>query len=122
MHESQVVFQSVVLRLMKLLFCFVCVVAMSMQWRVVAVLVIAVGAAAAGDGAWLYKDPKQPVHVRVHDLLSRMTLAEKIGQMTQIEKIVANSSVIESYYVGQNTFFFTTPSAVSSFPVSSRSK
>ncbi|MBA0700709.1 hypothetical protein Goari_022175, partial [Gossypium aridum] len=36
-----------------------------------------------------YKDPKQPVGVRIEDLMSRMTLAEKIGQMTQIERSVA---------------------------------
>jgi beta-glucosidase len=33
-----------------------------------------------------YKDPSQPVSVRVNDLLSRMTLDEKIGQMTQAER------------------------------------
>lgn len=32
----------------------------------------------------LYRDPKQPVARRVSDLLSRMTLAEKIGQMQQL--------------------------------------
>jgi beta-glucosidase len=31
----------------------------------------------------LYRDPAQPIDVRVEDLLSRMTLDEKIGQMTQ---------------------------------------
>ena len=29
----------------------------------------------------LYKDPKQPVEARVNDLLSRMTLAEKVAQL-----------------------------------------
>jgi beta-glucosidase len=33
----------------------------------------------------LYKDASQPVEARVKDLLGRMTLDEKIGQMTQIE-------------------------------------
>ena len=33
-----------------------------------------------------YLDPKLPVAKRVADLLSRMTLAEKIGQMTQAER------------------------------------
>ncbi len=33
-----------------------------------------------------YKDAKRPVEERVADLLSRMTLEEKIGQMTQLEK------------------------------------
>ena len=32
-----------------------------------------------------YKDPSQPVETRVADLLSRMTLKEKVGQMTQID-------------------------------------
>ncbi|HEX7621738.1 MAG TPA: glycoside hydrolase family 3 N-terminal domain-containing protein, partial [Anaerolineales bacterium] len=41
-----------------------------------------------------YKDPSQPVAVRVEDLLSRMTLEEKIGQMTQVE-----SNSISPYYL-----------------------
>ena len=31
----------------------------------------------------VYKDPKQSVDVRVDDLLGRMTLAEKVGQLNQ---------------------------------------
>ncbi|CAK7325146.1 unnamed protein product [Dovyalis caffra] len=34
----------------------------------------------------LYKDATKPVEVRVKDLLGRMTLEEKIGQMVQIER------------------------------------
>lgn len=34
----------------------------------------------------LYLDETQPLDLRVADLLSRMTLAEKIGQMTLVEK------------------------------------
>lgn len=34
----------------------------------------------------LYKDAGRPAAERAQDLLSRMTLAEKIGQMTQVEK------------------------------------
>ena len=34
----------------------------------------------------LYKNPHLPVEARVKDLLARMTLAEKIGQMTQAER------------------------------------
>jgi len=33
----------------------------------------------------LYKDPTQPVETRVEDLLSRMTLEEKVGQLTQLD-------------------------------------
>ncbi|XP_072972400.1 uncharacterized protein [Typha angustifolia] len=47
-----------------------------------------------------YKDPSQPVNVRVKDVLSRMTLAEKIGQMTQIERNVATPDVLKGYYIG----------------------
>uniref|UniRef100_A0A0D9VZ15 Beta-glucosidase n=1 Tax=Leersia perrieri TaxID=77586 RepID=A0A0D9VZ15_9ORYZ len=47
-----------------------------------------------------YKDPKQPVAVRVKDLLSRMTLAEKIGQMTQIERENATAEQIAKYFIG----------------------
>ena len=35
------------------------------------------------SGTPLYKDPSQPVEKRVDDLLSRMTLDEKIGQLNQ---------------------------------------
>ncbi|KAG8098152.1 hypothetical protein GUJ93_ZPchr0013g37396 [Zizania palustris] len=47
-----------------------------------------------------YKDPEQPVAVRVKDLLSRMTLAEKIGQMTQIERENATAEQISKYFIG----------------------
>ncbi len=43
------------------------------------VAVLPASAAPAGDA--LYRDSSQPVSVRVEDLLSRMTLAEKIGQI-----------------------------------------
>lgn len=47
-----------------------------------------------------YKDPKQPIAVRVKDLLSRMTLEEKIGQMTQIDRSVANAGVMKNSFIG----------------------
>lgn len=47
-----------------------------------------------------YKDPKQPVAVRVKDLLGRMTLQEKIGQMVQIDRSVANATVMKDYFIG----------------------
>lgn len=52
-----------------------------------------------------YKDPKQPLNVRIKDLMKRMTLEEKIGQMTQIERKVASSDVMKQYFIGNNTFF-----------------
>jgi beta-glucosidase len=42
--------------------------------------------AASASAAAPYQDPRQPVNQRVRDLLSRMTLQEKIGQMTQTER------------------------------------
>ncbi|PPR94424.1 hypothetical protein GOBAR_AA26248 [Gossypium barbadense] len=51
-----------------------------------------------------YKDPKQPVGVRIEDLMSRMTLAEKIGQMTQIERSVATPDVMKKYFIVKWTF------------------
>ncbi|KAK8951272.1 Beta-D-xylosidase 1 [Platanthera zijinensis] len=58
--------------------------------------------AAAIDGAEYlkYRDPKQPLNVRLDDLLSRMTLAEKIGQMVQIEQTNASSEVIKNNFIG----------------------
>lgn len=57
---------------------------------------------AAIDGAEYlkYKDPKQPLNVRLDDLLSRMTLTEKIGQMTQIEQTNASSEFIKNNFIG----------------------
>ncbi|HEY7591548.1 MAG TPA: glycoside hydrolase family 3 protein [Actinophytocola sp.] len=51
-----------------------------------ATIVVAVGPAAQAEGRAPYLDPRLPVGQRVHDLLGRMTLEEKIGQMTQAER------------------------------------
>lgn len=50
-----------------------------------------------------YKDPKQAIGVRIKDLMKRMTLEEKIGQMVQIERSVATSDVMKKYFIGNNT-------------------
>ncbi|GMY23519.1 beta-glucosidase BoGH3B-like isoform X3 [Fagus crenata] len=47
-----------------------------------------------------YKDPNQPVAVRVKDLLGRMSLEEKIGQMVQIDRSMANAEVMKSFFIG----------------------
>ncbi|CAN0829778.1 Lysosomal beta glucosidase [Linum grandiflorum] len=47
-----------------------------------------------------YKDPSQPTKVRVKDLMRRMTLEEKIGQMVQIERSVASARVVKEYLIG----------------------
>ncbi|XP_047258240.1 beta-glucosidase BoGH3B [Capsicum annuum] len=53
------------------------------------------------DGEYLkYKDPKQPMVTRIKDLMNRMTLEEKIGQMTQIERYLASADVMKQYFIG----------------------
>ena len=51
-------------------------------------------------GPVIYTDPSQPIDVRVEDLLKRMTLDEKIGQMTQVEKNSVKPGEITKYYIG----------------------
>ena len=46
-----------------------------------------VPAARSGEQRLPYEDPSLPIGERVADLISRMTLAEKVGQMTQTERI-----------------------------------
>ncbi|XP_021814563.1 uncharacterized protein LOC110757292 [Prunus avium] len=48
----------------------------------------------------MYKDPKQPLNSRIKDLVSRMTLEEKIGQMVQIDRSVASAEVMKKYFIG----------------------
>ncbi|WP_328916883.1 MULTISPECIES: glycoside hydrolase family 3 N-terminal domain-containing protein [unclassified Streptomyces] len=47
-----------------------------------------------------YRDSSLPVATRVDDLLSRMTLDEKIGQMTQAERVAVSNSDIVNYKLG----------------------
>ncbi|EPS66823.1 hypothetical protein M569_07949, partial [Genlisea aurea] len=57
-------------------------------------------AAAANSEHPIYRDPNQPIGARVRDLLDRMTLEEKIGQMTQIDRTVASPEVMNRYFIG----------------------
>lgn len=54
----------------------------------------------AQDMDCIYKDPNQPIEARIKDLLSRMTLKEKAGQMTQIERRAATPSVLKDLSIG----------------------
>jgi beta-glucosidase len=49
-----------------------------------------------------YLDPKQPIDQRVADLLGRMTLQEKIGQMTQAERgaVASDPTLIAKWGLG----------------------
>jgi beta-glucosidase len=51
-------------------------------------------------GVPIYTDPKQPIGSRVEDLLARMTMDEKIGQMTQVELGSIRSGDITTYFIG----------------------
>jgi beta-glucosidase len=48
----------------------------------------------------VYLDASAPIEARVEDLLARMTLEEKLGQMTQIEKGSLLSGDVARYYLG----------------------
>ncbi len=48
----------------------------------------------------LYLDASQPVEGRVQALLEQMTLAEKIGQMTQVEKNSITPEAVREYGIG----------------------
>ncbi|HEY9062885.1 MAG TPA: glycoside hydrolase family 3 N-terminal domain-containing protein [Pseudobacteroides sp.] len=48
----------------------------------------------------IYQDPSQPVEARVKDLLSRMTLDEKVGQMIQPERHTATADDVKNYFLG----------------------
>lgn len=47
-----------------------------------------------------YRDPSAPIAERVNDLLQRMTLAEKIGQMTLIEKNSLTPDLVHDLAIG----------------------
>jgi beta-glucosidase len=55
---------------------------------------------AAHAAAPLYQDPSQPVPVRVNDLLKRMSLDDKLGQMTQAERLAATPADLAQYRLG----------------------
>ncbi|GAB5492801.1 MAG: glycoside hydrolase family 3 N-terminal domain-containing protein [Phototrophicaceae bacterium] len=47
-----------------------------------------------------YQDPSLDIEARVADLLGRMSLEEKFGQMTLIEKGSINPDAVTEYYIG----------------------
>nr|GMD44902.1 Glycoside hydrolase [Ipomoea batatas] len=67
----------------------------------VALLLLLLSLCTADAGPYmLYKDPKQPINRRIKDLMDRMTLEEKIGQMVQIDRTVASAQVMNKYFIG----------------------
>jgi beta-glucosidase len=66
---------------------------------------VAIGPSASVAGAaegLPYEDPNLPIEERVDDLLSRMTLEEKVGQMTQTERaqVYDDATPITTYRLG----------------------
>ncbi|KAI4386642.1 hypothetical protein MLD38_004558 [Melastoma candidum] len=68
----------------------------------VGVMLIYMSSAGVASAEYLkYKDPRRCERgARIKDLLRRMTLEEKIGQMTQIERTVASADIMRNYYIG----------------------
>ncbi|MEU4622341.1 glycoside hydrolase family 3 N-terminal domain-containing protein [Actinoplanes sp. NPDC023801] len=62
--------------------------------------VMAQPAASAAVAALPYQDPALPVATRVTDLLGRMSLDDKVGQMTQSERGTTTPADITSYRLG----------------------
>ncbi|XP_040992125.1 beta-glucosidase BoGH3B-like isoform X2 [Juglans microcarpa x Juglans regia] len=58
------------------------------------------GKAAEVEECVNYRDSKAHVEARIKDLLPRMTLKEKVGQMTQIERRVASHDAIKHLSIG----------------------
>src|SRR3989304_4616122 len=80
---------------------------LSSAWPFLAALLAACTAAtathtppAASPEPVLYTDPNRPLEVRIQDLLRRMTLEEKIGQMTQVEKNSLRPGDVTRYFIG----------------------
>lgn len=69
--------------------------------KALCLLVLCCVVAAAAGAPLKYKDPKQPLGARIRDLMQRMTLQEKIGQMVQIERSVATPEVMKKYFIGK---------------------
>ena len=68
---------------------------------VVAATTIGLIPASAAHAALLpYQDPSLPVATRVNDLLGRMSLDEKLGQMTQAERSAVTNSQITQFRLG----------------------
>jgi beta-glucosidase len=71
----------------------------------VMIVIVGAGAGLFGPGTAAaqtlpYKDPSLPVATRVNDLLGRMSLDEKLGQMTQAERSSVTNAQITQFRIG----------------------
>ncbi len=76
------------------------------QLLTIAIMAITMNAMAGTKERPIYKNPKASIEQRVNDLLSRMTLEEKVGQMNQlvgIEHFKQNSASMTAEELATNT-------------------
>ncbi len=73
---------------------------MKLRTILLAALCFAAPAASGQENRPLYKDPSYPVNIRVEDLLSRMTLREKIHQMQNV--VITDSTRIRTRLNGMS--------------------
>lgn len=73
---------------------------MKIRWLLIVLAFLSLSAVVAQDEVLPYLNPDLPVEERVIDLLERMTLEEKIGQMTLIEKDSIQPDAVTRYHIG----------------------
>lgn len=73
---------------------------MRFRWWLAPVLAVALASAVAQESAPPYLDAELSVEARVADLLARMTIEEKIGQMTLIENRSVDPAGVRRFAVG----------------------
>jgi beta-glucosidase len=73
-----------------------------MRWPLVAAITVGLTGAAAMSAAQtavpIYKDPRQPVDARVSDLMSRMTLDEKVAQLETVWESKAKLQTADGHF------------------------
>ncbi len=54
----------------------------------------------SNNSEMIYKNPSYSVEERTEDLLKRMTIEEKVGQMTQVDRQFLQANDIQNYFLG----------------------
>src|SRR5688572_5396291 len=73
---------------------------MKLRLLALSLFLILVMTVSAQSDSLPYQNPALPIDERVADLLGRMSLAEKIGQMTLIERGSITPEAVGQYYLG----------------------
>ncbi len=72
----------------------------TLPWAIVLLFLLLTTTLASADDTPPYLNPNLSVDQRVDDLLGRMTMAEKIGQMTLVEKGSITPQAVTAYFIG----------------------